>query len=321
MTMNDARLRTRALAWLACGLAPLAIVSGVLVSSAPVGAQEDTRRLWDSAFLSKRQPSTSKPRPRKAPEYRVATPPPAAANTAAAAAKTVTAPADATAPGELLGVTVWRLRRSQASDSSDSRLLVQETEQQRTESIEWTPERVEAETPFATGDRVRLSIESPRAGYLYVVDRELYADGTTSDPYLIFPTRRMRDGDNSVRAGKVIELPEKSAFKLTPLRSDYRGERLTILVTAEPLPQVTVPANAERLDPSLVAQWETQWAAAAERLELVGGAGRAYTGIERDAAAQGRLLTQDDALPQTLYRVLSAPGSPVVISVALKIAK
>ena len=316
MTMNDARLRTRVLAWLGaavCGLAPLAIALSVLVSSAPVGAQEDTRRLWDSAFLSKREPSKSKPRPRKAPEYRVATPPPAAAATAA--------PAHTAAPGELLGVTVWRLRRSKASDSGDSRLLVQETENQRTESVEWTPERVEAETPFAAGDRVRLSIESPRAGYLYVIDRELYADGTTSDPYLIFPTQRMRDGDNSVRAGKVIELPDKSAFKLTPLRSDYQGERLTILVTSEPLPQVTVPANAERLDPSLVAQWETQWAAAAERLELVGGAGQAYTGTERDAAAQGRLLTQDDELPQTLYRVLSAPGSPVVISVPLKIAK
>ena len=131
----------------------------------------------------------------------------------------------------------------------------------------------------------------------------------------------MRDGDNSVRAGKVIELPDKSAFKLTPMRSDYQGERLTILVTSEPLPQVTVPVDAQRLDPSLVTQWETQWAAAAERLELVGGAGQAYTGTERDAAAQGRLLTQADELPQTLYRVLSAPGSPVVISVPLKIAK
>ena len=316
MTMNDARLRTRVFAWLralACGLAPLAIALSVLVSSAPVGAQEDSRRLWDSAFLSKREPSKSKPRPKKAPEYRVATPAPTTAGTATAA--------DTAAPGEFVGVTVWRLRRSKASDSGDSRLLVQETENQRTESVEWTPQRVEAETPFSAGERVRLSIESPRAGYLYVVDRELYADGTSSDPYLIFPTQRMRDGDNSVRAGKVVELPERSAFKLTPLRADYQGERLTILVTSEPLPQVTVPANAERLDPSLVAQWETQWAAAAERLELVGGAGRAYTGIERDAAAQGRLLTQDDELPQTLYRVLSAPGSPVVISLSLKIAK
>jgi hypothetical protein len=328
MTMNDARLRTRIFPWSAArrlatvAIAAGAIAAGVLVSSAPVGAQDDTRRLWDSEFLSKRQPSTSKPRPARAPEYRVATPPPAPANAVAPAPTGTAAPASTTAPaGELVGVTVWRLRPSKASDSRESRLLVQETENQRTESVEWTPERVEAETPFSAGDRVRLSIESPRAGYLYVIDRELYADGTMSDPYLIFPTQRMRDGDNSVRAGKVIELPGKSAFKLTPLRSDYRGERLTILVTSEPLPQVTVPLDAERLEPSLVAQWETQWAAAAERLELVGGAGQAYTGTERDAAAQGRLLTQADELPQTLYRVLAPPGSPAVISLTLEIAK
>lgn len=320
--MIDPRLRTKVSETLNAagrGLAPLAVVAGLLASSAPAGAQEDARRLWDSQFLGKRQPSTSKPRPAKAPEYRVATPagaPPAAAEAGATAASAAAEPA-----GEFVGVTVWRLRPSRASDSSESRLLVQETENQRTESVEWTPERVEAETPFAAGDRVRLSIESPRAGYLYVIDRELYADGTTSDPYLIFPTRRMRDGDNAVRAGKVIELPEKSAFKLTPLRADYQGERLTILVTGEPLSQVTVPADAERLDPSLVAQWEAQWAAVAERLELVGGAGQAYTGTERAAGSQGRLLTQADELPQTLYRVLSAPGSPALISLTLKITK
>ena len=327
--MTQARLRTKVLPRLgarARWLVPLAVASSVLVA-APLGAQEDARRLWDSQFLSKRQPSKAKPRPAKAPEYRVATPqsgpgtaPATPAGAAAAAGSTAAAGAGAPA-GELVGVTVWRLRPSKASDSSESRLLIQETESQRTETVEWTPERVEADTPFAAGDRVRLSIESPRAGYLYVINREIYADGTASDPYLIFPTQRMRDGDNAVSAGKVIELPGRSAFKLTPLRPDYRGERLTILVTAEPLPQVTVPADVERLDASLVAQWETQWAAAAERLELVGGAGRAYTGTERDAATQGRLLTQADELPQTLFRVLSSPGSPVVLSLTLGIAR
>jgi hypothetical protein len=329
MTMMQARLRTTVFRWPGAGASrwvPLAVASSLLVA-APLGAQEDARRLWDSQFLSRRQPSPSKPRPATAPEYRVAARQPAPGNApagpAGAAAAAGPAPsAGASAPaGELVGVTVWRLRPSKASDSSESRLLIQETESQRTETVEWTPERVEADTRFSAGDRVRLSIESPRAGYLYVIDREIYADGTASDPYLIFPTQRMRDGDNAVSAGRVIELPGRSAFKLTPLRSDYRGERLTILVTAEPLPQVAVPADVERLDPSLVAQWETQWAAAAERLELVGGAGRAYTGTERDAASQGRLLTQADELPQTLFRVLSSPGSPVVLSLTLGIAQ
>ena len=36
----------------------------------------------------------------------------------------------------------------------------------------------------------------------------MYGDGSTSDPYLIFPTQRVRGGDNAVGAGKVVELPE-----------------------------------------------------------------------------------------------------------------
>jgi hypothetical protein len=43
---------------------------------------------------------------------------------------------------------------------------------------EWTPQRIEADTPLKVGERVRLSIESPRTGYLYVIDREQYADGS-----------------------------------------------------------------------------------------------------------------------------------------------
>ena len=42
-------------------------------------------------------------------------------------------------------------------------------------------------TPLRDGDRMRLSIEAPWDGYLYVLNREQYADGSTSDPYLIFP--------------------------------------------------------------------------------------------------------------------------------------
>ena len=67
MTINDRRRATGVIAWLAgriYGGAPLAIASSILLSSLAVAAQEDTRRLWDSEFLNKRAPSTSKPRPR-----------------------------------------------------------------------------------------------------------------------------------------------------------------------------------------------------------------------------------------------------------------
>ena len=45
--------------------------------------------------------------------------------------------------------------------------------------------------------------------YLYVIDREQYADGTQGEPYLIFPTTRTRGGDNSVKAGRVMEIPSQ----------------------------------------------------------------------------------------------------------------
>ncbi|HEY7546302.1 MAG TPA: DUF4384 domain-containing protein, partial [Blastocatellia bacterium] len=206
------------------------------------------------------------------------------------------------------------------TDSKDSRLLLQDEESGK--DVEWTPERVEAETIFTAGDRVRLSIEAPRDGYLYVIDREQYTDGTLSDPYLIFPTLRIRGGNNSVKAGKVIELPDKSVFRLKPMRADYRGEVLTILVTAEPIAELKVEPDIIKLDAQQVERWEKQWIVPVERFELVGGAGKAYTKAEKEAGLEGtRLLTQEDELPQTLYRVIPKPGSPILISLPLRIGK
>ena len=138
-------------------LAPLAVAwsRGVVRAGR---AQEDTRRLWDSEFLSKR----ARPRRSRAPEGpRLPRGTPPTCRRAAAAPAGTPLPA---APGELSASPSGGCGRRRRPTAAMSRLLVQETENQRTETVEWTPERVEAETPFAAGDRVRLSIESPRAG-------------------------------------------------------------------------------------------------------------------------------------------------------------
>jgi hypothetical protein len=199
--------------------------------------------------------------------------------------------------------------------------LQDEDKQAKTEV---TPVRVEADTAFVEGDRVRLGIESPRDGFLYVIDREMYADGTTSEPYLIYPTLRIRDGDNAVKAGKLIELPNDSAFRLKATGQDktYKGETLTILVTSEKLSSITVGPGMIKLDSHQVEAWEKQWNAPVERFELNGGAGKTYTKAEKEAGTEGsRLLTQEDELPQTLYRVIAKPGNPLVVTVPLKIGK
>ena len=71
-----------------------------------------------------------------------------------------------------------------------------------------------------------------------------------------------------------------------------------------------------------LATWEKDWGGATERFELEGGGGMAYSNVEKIAGESGsRMLTQSDPLPQTILRVGSKPGNPVLVKVALRIAK
>jgi hypothetical protein len=306
-------------------LSLIATASLCLIGVLTVRAQDETapRRLWDGAFLKKRAEAKASAPARKTTAYRRATPKKSAAPNQASQSSPAQNPAAQTqqaeqADGEMIGLTIWRLRPSRQADNREARLLLEEGS---SKELEWTPERVEADTIFASGERVRLGIESPRDGYLYVIDREQYTDGAVSDPYLIFPSLLNRDGANSVAAGKLIELPERSAFQLKPLRPDYAGEVLTILVTPEPLKDLKPGSGAVKLDSETVARWESQWAGSFERFELVGGAGKSYTKAEKEAGQDGaRALNQDDAMPQTLYHVNVKSGSPLLVKVPLRIS-
>jgi hypothetical protein len=294
------------------------------VSIARAQGEDAPRRLWDGAFLKKRaEAKTTAPASKTTAYKRVKTNKPATPNQASqsspaqntAAQNKPTEPAE----GEVIGLTIWRLRPSRTADDREARLLLEEGS---SKEVEWTPERVEADTIFVSGERVRLGVELPRDGYLYVIDREQYTDGAVSDPYLIFPSLLNRDGANSVAAGKLIELPERSAFQLKPLRPDYVGEVLTIVVTPEPLKDVKPGTGPVKLNAEIVAKWESQWEGAFERLELVGGAGKPYTKAEKEAGQNGaRALTQDDAMPQTLYHVNVKSGAPLLVKVPLRIGK
>jgi hypothetical protein len=216
-----------------------------------------------------------------------------------------------------VGVTIWRLRPAKAGEAV--RLLVQVPD---AAAKEWTPERIGVGTPLAVGDRVRLSIESPRAGYLYVIDREQYADGTLGAPFLVFPTTRTRAGDNRVSGGRLIDIPAQDDrppyFTVKPSRSDQTGERLTLLITDAPLADVTIGAQPVQLTATQMANWESRGSESVQRLEMVGGVGRAWSRAEQRAAADGtRLLTQEDPSPQTLFRMVVGQPDLIVVNVTL----
>lgn len=192
------------------------------------------------------------------------------------------------ASGKLqIGVTIWKLQRSSAAHSNPNQ-------------TQWIARRVEAGTRFRQGDLLRLSIESPEPGYLYVVDRDWFTDGSSGETKLIFPTR---GEDNRLDAGKLIDIPgdDRLPFKATPA-SNQSGELLTLIVTSAPLPLLLtedpLPVSSQQL-----AEWEESFGGLSERFEMIGGVGQVRS-IEEQLAASSRgarQLTRDDPSPQTIY--------------------
>lgn len=291
--------------WLrAVVMCALALLFSSLAATTQHGQHEETtRKLWDTAFsATKKSARSGRSSTRRV--YRVATP--------------RVSPVDV--PGDsVVGVTVWRLRPSIEADKGE-RIIVHEGP----DAAVWIPERVPANAGLAEGDRVRLSIEAARTGYLYVIDREQYADGTLGEPYLIFPTTRTLGGNNSVKAGRLVDVPAQEDrppfFTLKRSRADQVGELLTVIVTKAPLDEVQIGATAQRLSTERVAQWAKIWGGEVGRLELSDGADKLWTREEKGAGASAEQLLKASAPnPQTLYyRPGVRPDAPFLIEVQLQ---
>jgi hypothetical protein len=280
----------------------------VVLALAALAQEDGTRQLWNTEFLRNR-PGGKNP-PQAPVRYK---PVSDAARPAAASA-----PAG---PGTMLGITLWRMREPKSSDAQGTRLLVLPGEGQTREQ---TPERVDAGTPLTAGDAVRLTVEVPATGYLYIFDRERYKDGSMGDPALIYPNYLTPTGDNVVAPGRLLEIPDRrdkpNVFLIRPSRPDQVAEVLSLIVSPQPLTglKITREPFPCPVDPTLYAGWEKKWAVKAERFELEGGAGKAITATENK---KGATLTQDDAPPQTVYRVGTRPGDPVLLEIPLQLKK
>jgi len=256
------------------------------------GGEIRTRQLWDTSLRQQRPQKTRTPS---------------------------ALPADPPAGDGLIGFTLWRLRPSRSEDAPAVRMLVHEAETGKDD--DWTPERCEAKTPLHAGQKVRIGIESARSGYLYVVDREQYADGSFGDAQLIFPTLLTRHGNNKVRAGQVVDIPGagEGYLRVALSRPDQIGEELTILVSPKPIDGLTISAKALPIAKERLAEWRKNWVAPAKLLEDPGQVGKAYTPAEKDAAENGANLTDADPLPQTMFQVKAGLGNPMLVTVSLKI--
>ena len=282
----------------------LAAMSSCLVESpSRVMAQkadEATRKLWDTAFIAASNPR--KPSKRRS-SYRIATP---------------NVPVDNVAPDTVVGVTLWRLRPANRSESGE-RLIVHD----ENATSEWIPERISANTRLAQGDKLRISVEAVRAGYLYVIDREQYADGTLGEPYLIFPTTRTGRGDNQVAMGRLLEIPAQDDsppfFTMRKSRPDHVAEVVSVLVSPTPLEGVQITDKALKLTNEQVAEWEKAWGSSVGHMEMT-TTGQTWTKEEKDAPT--RALTASAPAPQLLfYRPSAKPTEPMFVKLRLQYRK
>ena len=272
-------------------------VSASLVSTAQT-VDERTRKLWDTAFISPASKQTASRR-RRSGAYRIATP---------------KVPTTNVAPDTVVGVTLWRLRPANRSDSGE-RLIVHGDSATR----EWLPERISAETKLVEGDKLRISVEAVRAGYLYVINREQYADGSLGEPYLIFPTTRTTGGDNEVSVGKLIEIPGQDDappfFTMRKSRADHVAEVMSVLVTPKPLESVQITDKPLKLSETQVADWEKSWGSSVGRLDMT-TVGQAWTKDEKDSRT--RALTTGAPAPQLVfYRPGAKPTEPLFVKLKL----
>jgi hypothetical protein len=297
--------------------------------SAPAQEEENSRRFWPPNFRP--EAAAPKPKPRTG-SYKRTTPTPAM----------TTNPIETTEQASL-GVTIWLLRSAteikptqpgqpessrgtQPQNTEEiARVLIRKKNGQRAEMV---AERVQANTPFSIGQQLRLSIEVPRDGYLYVIDREQYADGTLSDPFLVFPSNP-QSNENRVTAGRIVELPNgDDVFEVAQFTDNGKkltGEALTFLVSPRPLeglPKAQADGGPIQLSKAQVEAWENKWGAEVEQLELQNGVGKYRTRSEQQATTSAnQKLTQDDPLPQTVFRVAAKPGNPFLVKLPLKIGK
>jgi hypothetical protein len=260
------------------------------------------------------------------PVYRLrrATPPRSAPGPARPATKTnkavtVNTKTNASEAWQQVGVTVWKLAEKdpKAKDTESSRSIVNTSTNKA-----YGAKRLAANTEFEAGDLVRLSIESPSEGYLYVIDREMRADGSLGSPVQIFPTAMSRGGDNRVQKGLLVDIPSQSDrvpyFTLRSRDPNWRGELLTFILSPVSLPELGRPLKPTPIDAGLMATLEAKYQKEINEYEQEGTEGKPYTKVESEAVGS-RQLTVEDPFPQTIYRVKGSEKDVMLFNLRLVI--
>jgi hypothetical protein len=223
----------------------------------------------------------------------------------------------------LLGMNLWHMRLSPGAAEVRMRGL-EHAQLDPAGNRDWTPERVPLDEPVPEGELLRLSFESASVGYLYVVDQDVYSDGSTSVATLRFPTLRIRNGNNRVAPGIPVEIPDQSdkppAFTVTRTKPNQNVILLTLVLSPNPLPEIKVQRDAQILPEELLERWKRDWGSQVENTEDKSSAGKLYTLAEKMAAADSsKPLGGKDPLPLTWFHRPALSGQPMLAVAVIKV--
>lgn len=221
-----------------------------------------------------------------------------------------------------IGVTIWRLSPGQCPiqncplPAGNGKGLVD------------TATRIEDNSPLSTGERVRLGLESlSHGGFVYIIDREQFADGTLGDAYLLFPTRNINDGKHWAQPGLQIQLPRADGCFCVKSRNPQKllvADNLIVIVSPTQLLGLSETGEKEIPVPAKLASYvRLAEQARTYRGSLQGGGGLAQTPQEVRAGAKGLfdtqpVLTQSDLPPQNFYQSVIPLGASAVFTFSLR---
>ncbi len=234
------------------------------------------------------------------------------------------------AEGVDVGVTFWRLREMRKADDPaavEATRIVKRINGKPIEFDKATAVRAHSTTTWSDGEKFRLSIEVPFECFVYILDQERYADGTLSDPYLVFPAKKDLPRNAKAISGKLVYFPnQRDCFEISSLAESGRAkvaEVFAILLSPtmiEELPPLPDEAENRRVDPGLFERLQSVLRARTWRFENIGALGTSITGVEKKAGtADAEVLTGDDPEPQTVYHVARQHGDSLLITVPVKI--
>lgn len=241
-----------------------------------------------------------------------------------------------------IGVTMWKIRPPRESDSGYKFPV---SVNNRTQM--WTAERVSSDIVFKTGDRVRFAVESSSPGFLYLINSEIYTDGSFGEPIVIFPVSD--DEDNSVKPGLLVDVPDRMEnppyFTIETQKNNYAGELVTVIISPTPLSNLKVDKDGKIKNLDRLIELEIN--ADVEIYGIEAGQNGVYTSAEAEAACgsktrelvrqkstagkqklnanpcgeKTRQLTREEPPPQAIYRVKTQPGLPAVAFIRMRVEK